>query len=178
MLIDILIKYYLSPENVWGLIWSIITAVCMCLIFQAWGEKWWKSLVPFYGTYIIYKNTWKQLKWLFLVDFFLNILSARSCSYIKKYLLRNAVDTIIAYIETNNWDIDISVEKILICLLLLVISSIAVFLLRRVTYMKICESLSIHNIFLKIGTFLFPQLFLIVDYIVFYKKRPGKQNLW
>ena len=39
MLIDILLKYYLSPENVWGLIWSIITAVCMCLIFLAWGEN-------------------------------------------------------------------------------------------------------------------------------------------
>ena len=52
------LRKYLK-ENVWGLIWSIITAVCMCLIFLAWGEKWWKSLVPFYGTYIIYKNTWK-----------------------------------------------------------------------------------------------------------------------
>lgn len=32
------LRKYLK-ENVWGLIWSIITAVCMCLIFLAWGEK-------------------------------------------------------------------------------------------------------------------------------------------
>lgn len=176
MLFDLFIKIILTPENVLGLIWSIITTVCMCLIFQAWEEKWWKSLVPFYGTYIIYKNTWKQLKWLFLVEIFLQLLSAKCASFIKKYIIHNSFYTIETYIKTENFVVGISVEKVLACMAFLLISALGVCILKRVTYMKICASLSIQNIFLKIGTFLLPQIFLLVDYAVFYKKQAELKN--
>ncbi|MEE1100930.1 MAG: hypothetical protein U0K86_05555 [Agathobacter sp.] len=106
-----------------------------------------------------------------MVEIMLNFLSAKCGSFIKKYVIRNLFYTSKKFINTDNWDIDISVEKMLICMLFLVISTLGVFVLKRVTYLKICASLSIQNIFLKIGTFLFPQIFLLVDYAVFYKRR-------
>ena len=68
MLFDLFMKFVLTPENVLGLVFQILTIVSMCLIFHAWKEKWWKSLIPFYGTYLLYQHTWKRWKWLFLVE--------------------------------------------------------------------------------------------------------------
>lgn len=171
MLFDLLIRFILTPENVWGFIWSIVTTACMCLIFRAWQEKWWKSLIPFYGTYLIYKNTWKQLKWLFLVELIFASLSAKCGSIIKKQVTYNLFYLSKTFMETGKLDVDVSVEKLLAYIVLLVISILIVTILKRVTYVKICASLSIHNRFLKIGTFLFPEIFLIVVYAVFVKNQ-------
>lgn len=77
--------------------------------------------------------------------------------------------------ETEQIAIDISVEKLLICLVLATISSLIVFVLTRITYMKVCDSLLIGNIWLKIGTFLIPEIFLLVDYF-YYKNKMKKQR--
>ena len=176
MLFDLLVRFILTPENVWGFIWSIVTTVCMCLIFRTWQEKWWKSLIPFYGTYLIYKNTWKQLKWLFLVELLFSLLFTKCGSYIKKQVTYNLFYLSKTFMETGKLDVDVSIEELLAYMVLLLISVLVVTILKRVTYVKICSSLSIHNSFLKIGTFLFPEIFLIIDHAVFAKKQADLKN--
>ena len=175
MLFDLLIRFILTPENVWGFIWSIVTTVCMCLIFRAWQEKWWISLVPFYGTYLIYKNAWKEHKWLFFVQMLFDLTGVMSSKFMKKHLKNNLFAAVKTYMETEKVDIDISVPYLLICAIILLISVVVVFLLTRITYWKICDSLGIKNVFLKLGTFIVPQVFLLVDY-VYVKKRDKQSN--
>lgn len=167
MLLDLLLKFVITPENILGLLWSIVTTVCMCLIFHAWQEKWWKSLIPFYGKYLLYKNTWKQWKWLFLVEIFSDMAGAKCISFMKKHVMDNALYTVQNYIETEQLDIDIQVEQMICCIALLVISTMIVFVLQRVTYVKICGSLGVHYILLKIGTFIVPEIGLLITYICY-----------
>lgn len=175
MLFDIFVKFWVTPENVLGIVWSIVTIVGMCMVFHAWQEKWWKSLIPFYGTYLIYKNAWKERKWLFFVQMLFDLLSMISSKFMKKHLKNNLFAAIKTYIETETIDIDINVPYLLICVIILLISMFVVFLLARITYWQICDSLGIKSIILKVGTFIVPQVFLIVDY-VYVKKQMRKNN--
>ena len=169
MLFDLILKCVVTPENILGLAWTFLTTTCMCLIFNAWNEKWWKSLIPFYGNYLIYKHTWKNLKWLFLIELIFSMIAAKCNSFTKKHIINNVFYTIKTYIQTEQLDISISPEQLFIYIVLFSISTAIVFILKRITYVKICSSLNIDNILLKIGTFIFPELFLLVDYI-YYKK--------
>ncbi len=171
MLFDIFVKLWVTPENIIGIAWSIVTIVGMCLIFHAWQEQWWKSLIPFYGTYLIYKHAWKEHKWLFFVQMIFDLLSMLSAKFMKKHLTSNLFAAIKTYMETEKIDIDISVPYLLICACILLISMLVVFLLTRITYLKVCDSLGIKSLLLKVGTFLVPQVFLIVDYVYVRKKK-------
>ena len=175
MILDLLMKFVVTPENVLGLVWTVVTVGCMCLIFCAWKEKWWKSLIPFYGKYLIYKHTWNKWKWLFLVEVLLDTVGAKSVSFMKKHVMNNAISSAQTYIETKQLDVDISVEQLVLSFVLFLISTIIVFVLKRVTYVKVCGSLGIHSMLLKIGTFIFPELFLIIDYIC-YKRMERKTH--
>ena len=73
--------------------------------------------------------------------------------------------------ETEKIDIDINIPYLLICAAVLLISMLVVFLLTRITYLKICDSLGIKNLLLKVGTFIVPQIFLIVDYVYVIRRR-------
>ncbi len=170
MISDLLMKFLVTPENVLGLIWSTVTIVCMCLVFHAWQEKWWKSLIPFYGTYLIYKNTWKQWKWLFLVEIMFNTIGAKCMSFSKKYVVQNVIHTMQSYIETKQLDIQVQTEQLIICIVLFIISTVIVFVLKRVTYVKVCSSLGMHHLLLKIGTFILPEIGLLLTYICFRRK--------
>lgn len=170
MLFDIFVKWCVTPENILGIIWNLITIVGMCLIFHAWQEQWWKSLIPFYGTYLIYKNAWKERKWLFLLQMIFDLISMVSARVMKKHVTSNLLTALKTYLETDTIDIDISIPYLLICAGLLLVSMIVVFLLTRITYLKICDSLDIRNLGLKVGTFFVPQIFLIVDYVYAMKK--------
>ena len=167
MLFNLFIKFWLTPENVIGLLWNILMIVGMCLIFTAWEEKWWKSLIPVYGTYIIYKHTWQSGKWLFAVQILFDVLGAKCLSTARKHITTNVIHTIKTYIETEQLDIDISVPRLIICMILFLISIVITFVLTRVTYMKVCGSLQIGNLLLKIGTFFIPHIFLVVDYVCY-----------
>lgn len=171
MLFDIFVKLYVTPENILGIIWNFITLVGMCLIFHAWQEKWWKSLIPFYGTYLLYKHAWKERKWLFFVQMLFDLISMVSAKVMRKYITSNLFNAFKTYLETDTIDIDISIPYLLICAGLLLVSMLVVFLLTRITYLKVCDSLDIKNLGLKVGTFLVPQIFLIVDYV--YAMRKG-----
>lgn len=89
MLFDLFVKLCVTPENILGLIWNLITIVGMCLIFCAWKEQWWKSLIPFYGTYLIYKHAWKERRWLFLVQMIFDLISAVSAWVMRKHITSN-----------------------------------------------------------------------------------------
>ena len=174
MLFDLFVKIWLTPENIMGALWNIVMIVGMCLIFHAWKEQWWKSLIPFYGTYIIYKHTWQKWKWLFAVQIFFDVVGAKCLSIAKKHIATNLLHAIKTYIETEQIDIDISVASLVICMILFVISMTITFVLTRITYMKVCGSLGIDNLLLKIGTFFVPQIFLLVDY-AYYEKTTKKR---
>ena len=52
-------------------VWYFISLVLIVLgewkLFKKFGEKPWKSIVPFYNTYLVYKRTWgKRFFWVFL----------------------------------------------------------------------------------------------------------------
>lgn len=56
-----------------SLLLSIVTLVLMVIaewkLFKKFGEKSWKSLVPYYNSYIMYKHSWcKKAFWIFLVS--------------------------------------------------------------------------------------------------------------
>lgn len=174
MIFDIFVKIWITPENILGILWNLVTVVGMCLIFHAWQERWWKSLIPFYGTYLMYKNAWKKYKWLFFVQMLFDLISMMSSGFMRKHLTNNLFATIKTYMETGTIDIDISVPYLLICALVLLLSMLVVFFLTRITYVKICDSLGIQSLLLKVGTFIVPQVFLIVDYVYLMGKREMK----
>ena len=170
MLFDLFVKYFVTPENILALIWYMLTILCMCMIFHAWNEKWWKSLIPFYGNYLIYKHTWQGLKWLFVVELSFTLISAKCIKFMKKHIVHNLFITITTFLKTKQLDIDVSIPLLLLNLLIFCISAAIVFILKRITYVKICNTLNIDNIVLKIGTFIFPELFLMLDYLYYNKK--------
>ncbi len=175
MLFDIFVKLYVTPENIFALLWTVVTIVGMCLIFHAWEERWWKSLIPFYGTYLMYRHAWKKYKWLFFVQTAFDITGMLGSSFMRKHITSNLFDAIKTYIQTESIDIDISISYLLGCAAVLLLSMIVVFLLTRITYVKICESLGIQSVLLKIGTFFLPQIFLVIDY-VYVKKKAAKSG--
>lgn len=38
---------------------SVFTAICIWKIYEKLGEPGWKSLIPFYGMYTLYKSVWE-----------------------------------------------------------------------------------------------------------------------
>lgn len=173
MLFDLFLKIWVTPENIMELILEILMIISMCFIFTTWKEKWWKSLIPIYGTYIIFKNTWKKKKWLFVVPIIFNMISTKCMSFIKKHMVINLLDTVETYIETERIMIDIDVTQLVICVVLFLISVLICYVLTRITYLKICNSLCIKSMVLRIGTFLFPQIFLLIDYIYYKNVSPN-----
>lgn len=169
MLFDLFMKFVLTPENVLGLVFQILTIVSMCLIFHAWKEKWWKSLIPFYGTYLLYQHTWKRWKWLFLVEMILSLAASGCSKLLRERMIDHVFFTIKTFIETKQLEENIDLSVLLLYITIVCISTAIIFILKRITYVKICSSLNINNILLKIGTFVLPELFLLLDYIYFKK---------
>ena len=59
-------------ESVSGVV-SFITMVMMIIaewkLFRKFGEKPWKSFVPYYNTFLVYKHTWsKKAFWIYLIS--------------------------------------------------------------------------------------------------------------
>ncbi len=164
MLWNVIVDALITPENVIRFILNVSMMVAMCLVFKVWNESWWKSLIPFYGTYIIYKHTWKRRKIFFIIQLALELINKRSLSVMRKHIITNVLDTITEFVENNNFDINISVNILLICIGLFLISGLILFVLTRITYMKVCDSMNVNNAFVKIGVFILPEIFLLVAY--------------
>ena len=51
-----------------GLIWYILQVIAKWKIFNKMDEAGWKSIIPFYSDYIVFKRTWKtSFFWILLV---------------------------------------------------------------------------------------------------------------
>ncbi|MBQ4282596.1 MAG: hypothetical protein IJB96_01555 [Lachnospira sp.] len=173
MLLDLLLKYILTPERIFGVVWDIMPLIGMCLIFTAWKEKWWKCLMPLYGTYAIYKHTWQKKKTMFLLKLVLDAAGAVSAWYARKHVTNNVFRALFNYMESGEWVLGINIEQVIWCVVIAVITGLLVFVLTRITYMKVCNSLGLKSVWLKVGTLLLPEVFLIVDY-VFYRRKQCK----
>lgn len=58
-----------SSVNLLNIIGIILIFVGEWKLFKKFGEKSWKSIVPFYNSYILYKYTWStKAFWLYLVS--------------------------------------------------------------------------------------------------------------
>lgn len=136
MLFDLFLKLLLTPVNIFGLVWNIAVIVGMCFIFKAWKEQWWKSLMPLYGTYIIYKYTWKKQKWLCFVQLLFNVTGAKCLYVMRKHIAVSLFHAIKTFIEKEQIDFDISVSRLLICVVVCLNSMLLTFILTRITYMK------------------------------------------
>ncbi len=174
MLWNLILDVLITPENIIGFIINVSMLVAMCFVFKAWNEKWWKSLIPFYGTYIIYKHTWKRRKLLFVLQLVLELVNKRSVSVMRKHIITNVIDAAGDFINTGNADIGINVSTLLICIFLFVISGLILFILTRITYLKICDSLDVHNALIKVGVFVLPEIFLLISYIYWNKLEKQK----
>ena len=172
MIFDLLIKIYCTPENIIALILNICAIIAMCFIFKSFGEKWWKSLVPLYSNFILYKHTW-LFGWYFLIEFFFDLAYAKSISMIKKHIIFNVFETIKYYLEYEKLNVDINVMLIISCLICFLITYVIIFILKRVTYWKLCNKLNV-NLLLKIGTMIIPDIFLLIDIIYHNKKQKIK----
>ena len=50
------------------LAWYVVQVIANWKIFKKMGEPGWKSIIPFYNSYILYKRTWKTMFfWIALV---------------------------------------------------------------------------------------------------------------
>ena len=170
MLLDIFLNIWATPENIISLILRIALTAGLCLIFAAWGEKWWKSLIPFYGTYLLYRHTWVRGRWLFILQILLDMAGAWCAHTLSRSLVGGLLETIQFYARTGEFAVDISVRQLLLWLMVWAVCAFCVFLLTRITYLKICGSLGLESGVLKVGTFLFPQMFLLIDYVCWRKK--------
>ncbi len=174
MLLDLLVRYILTPERILGLVWDILPIIGMCLVFSAWKEEWWKCLTPLYGTYIIYKHTWKKSVTMFLVKMFLDATGTVSMAYARKHVTKNLISAVMELAKNGNLQLGIDVEKVIWCVVIAAVAGLVAWILTRVTYTKVCDSLGINSTGLKIGTFLLPEIFLIVNYMC-YKKQEKRE---
>ena len=165
MLWNLIVDILVTPENVIGFILNISMLVAMCLIFKAWNENWWKSLIPFYSTYIIYKHTWKRRKLFFVVQLLFELVNKRSVSVMRKHIITNVIDAAGDFFDTGKANIQISVSTLIVCIILFLLSSLVLFILTRITYLRICDSINVNNALIKVGVFILPEIFLLVCYV-------------
>ena len=69
--------------NVLYLFGVIVMIIAEWKMFKKFGEKPWKSLIPFYSIYLLYKYTWKKSAFCY---YFVSYLTFSICLYAAKYL--------------------------------------------------------------------------------------------
>ena len=68
----------------------IMMVVAEWKLFRKFGEKPWKSIVPYYSTYILYKNIWsKKTFWIYLISSTI----FESAFYAIKYMSKSMPDS-------------------------------------------------------------------------------------
>ena len=78
-----------SLSNLLSLVGFILVVVAEWRLFRKLGEKPWKSLVPYYNSYILYKHSWsKKSFWIYFISTMLFDLTQSA----SKYLSQNQPD--------------------------------------------------------------------------------------
>jgi len=175
MILDFLMKILITPENVIGVVLNVLGIVGMCLIFTLWDEGWWKSLVPIYGTYVLYKHTWSHYIGAFVAQTLFALGKMWSLSFSKKHVTSNLFQAVKDYFETGQFNLDISISQLLIAIAVFLICLLITWIFRLVTYWKICDKLFIRNPLFKIGVVLFPNIFLLIIYVYYKRKNRGEK---
>ncbi len=168
---ELLLRYIFSPERIVGIVWDFLPLIAMCFIFHAWNEKWWKCLIPVYGNYISYKHTWRYPFIVLSVKILFDILQSYSIRFIRKHIVGNVLQAIVEFIKTGEIQFTIDMEQILFYLILGLICGFITFIIARCTYAKVCKSLEFNNGWLMVGTFIIPEIFLLVDYVCWRKNK-------
>ena len=76
-----------SFSNLLSIVSIILIIVAEWKLFKKFGEKPWKSLVPYYNAYILYKHSWsKKAFWIYFISSTLFDI----CHGISSYLADNA----------------------------------------------------------------------------------------
>lgn len=62
------VRNALGGALVWILAWMVILIIANWKIYTKAGEKGWKSLIPYYSQYVLYRITWKtDMYWVVLI---------------------------------------------------------------------------------------------------------------
>ncbi|MCI9282593.1 MAG: hypothetical protein HFG56_04810 [Lachnospiraceae bacterium] len=117
---------------VFALIWIFLQIGAYCKIFEKAGESGWKSLVPFYSTYIQYKFTW-------------------STQYFSFYLVSSILLLICKYMGSRS----------LLALLLSLPAFIVFFGLQVISTHKLSKAFG-HGIGFTLGLFFFKPIFILI----------------
>lgn len=176
MILDFLMKIFITPENIIGVVINVLGIVGMCLIFTLWDEGWWKSLVPIYGTFVLYKHTWSNYIGAFVAQTLFALGKMGSLSFSKKHITSNLFSAIKDYLETGQFSLDISISKLLIAIVVFLICLLVTWIFQLITYLKICDKLNVRNPLFKIGVVLFPDLFLFIIYFYYRRKNRGENS--
>ena len=168
MLFDLIVKIFLTPENIIGIILNILGIISLCFIFKELNEKWWKSLIPIYNTYILYKNFWKH-HCFFILEILFTFINTRCLCLIKKHLIDGIFYTIKYAINNKEFDSNINLIFLIIISLIFLISFFIIFIMKRITYLKICNKFN-SNLLIKIGTIIIPDIFLLISVFIYKRK--------
>lgn len=78
-----------SLSNLFDIAGIILIVVAEWKLFKKFGEKSWKSLVPYYNAYILYKHSWsKKAYWIY----FAASTMFSVCNAVSSHLAKNAPD--------------------------------------------------------------------------------------
>lgn len=139
-MIDFLLKIFLSPENILGIVFNLLNIAAICVVFHEVGEKWWKSLIPIYSTYLLYRNFWKH-KWFCLLEFALILINSRCTAIVRKTIIVDVFEFFVTLIEKQTLEMDVNIPLLILCILGSILSAFAVFVMKRITYYKIGKKL-------------------------------------
>ena len=77
----------------------ILIVVAEWKLFKKFGEKPWKSLIPIYNVYLLYKHTWKKSAfWYYILSYFAFNICISTSEYLAQYYPGNDWETIIILI--------------------------------------------------------------------------------
>ena len=84
-------------------VWTIITLILLVvgewMLYKKFGEKSWKSLIPYYNTYILYKHTWsRKVCWGYLTSSVLFNIVQSAATYSAEHNPESSLNTILLLI--------------------------------------------------------------------------------
>lgn len=174
-LFDLFVKIFVTPENVIGIILNILGIISFCFIFNELNEKWWKSLIPIYNTYILYSKLWKH-RWICILQFLFVFINTKSLIALKEHLINGILYSVRYIIENKEFNHNFDFVFILITSIFFILSCIIVFIMKRITFIKICYYFN-SNLFIKIGTIIIPDVFLFISFIIYKYNKKNKRDV-
>lgn len=157
-MIDLLLDIFLSPENILGMLVNLLNLVAICVVFSEVGVSWWKALIPFYSTYLLYRNFWKY-RWFCLLEFAFLLIDSRCTAIIRKNIIVDVIEFFRTLIENQTLEMDVNIPLLILCIVGSMLASFAVFVMKRMTYYKIGKKLE-YNAFKIILGMISPICFL------------------